>query len=83
MITGENELTLIYNQNLGLIIEQGEDKTYKDVDLGLGVQTKVIYIITYGGKVFISIDGLGSGNVIYTGLLPKQQPEAVYKLKFD
>jgi len=36
-VTQENELTLIYNHNLGLIIEQGQIKTYKDVDLGLGV----------------------------------------------
>lgn len=64
-------MTFIYNQNLGLIIEQASVKSYKDVDLGLGVHTKQIFIITYEGKVYITIDGLGSGSVIFTGSLPK------------
>jgi hypothetical protein len=40
-----------------------------DVDLGLGVSTKQIFIVTYDGKIFITVDGLGQGNVVYTAPL--------------
>jgi len=42
-------LTLIYNQNYGLIVQHGHESNYFDVDLGLGSLTKQIFIITYKG----------------------------------
>ena len=44
--------------------------------MGLGVNT-------YKQQIYIAIDGLGAGNIIYTAPLIKQHLQAMFKIKFD
>ena len=64
---GGHELTFISNKEFGLILKRDDvsEDIYLDVDLGLGLTNKHLYLINANSQLYITLGGMTYADIIY------------------